>query len=542
MEDREQLQERDRQQVRDQEGGQIQERIREKRKEEGSLLPAGRNLPRFIAEFARRGGNQTMKTVMDSFLSGMDADKLAAVRQGLYDEFIGHEYHSREESLAQGKALRKEVKRSSFARWEVQTGREEVVEMIRADERERIPELTPVRHERMSVSPFTFYRGTALIMAHDLSQRRVTGIDAQLCGDAHISNFGLFASPERRMVFDINDFDETIRGPWEWDLMRLLTSIEICGRDRGFSSRERTLAVQEAVKTYRRAMRGFSQMGNLDVWYAHTDVEELLASRSESLGEKLTGEIRAATAKAMKKDSAKAIRRMTQTVDGKLRIKNNPPYTIPLSEMSAQRFGSQMTMDAFHDAERQYRLSLPLERRALIDQYEIVDIALKTVGVGSVGLRNWIIVLEGRQGGDYLVLQIKQANESALERYVGKSPYLQHGRRVVEGQRAIQTAGDILLGYMRMRGTDGVVRDYYVRQLWDSKGSLDLSTVDPKSLVGIGTMCAWTLAHAHARSGNRHAIAGYLGKSDAFDEAMLTFARSYADQNEADYETYRKML
>ncbi|MEE1228546.1 MAG: DUF2252 domain-containing protein [Lachnospiraceae bacterium] len=498
------------------------------------------DLADFMADFIKNGSNGKMKNIMEAYLGSADPEKLKAIEGGIFDDFVGHKYHSREDSIEIGKSLRKKVKRSSYASWEVKKDRTEIVHMIEEDEKTRIPELIPVRHERMGASAFAFYRGTANIMARDLSEKQVTGIRAQLCGDAHISNFGFFASPERRMVFDINDFDETLRGPWEWDLMRLLTSIEICGRDRGFTEEQREVAVREAAQTYHKAMQDFSEMGNLDVWYARTDVESLLVNRSEALGTALVEQIKAATAKAMKKDSTKAIARMTETVNGFLRIKNNPPYTIPLSELPAEKYGQQSIMEALHAGEKQYRLSLPTERRKLIDQYEIVDMALKTVGVGSVGLRNWIVVLEGRPGGDYLVLQIKQAKESALEAYAGKSPYLVHGRRVVEGQHAIQATGDIFLGWMRMQGTDGVKRDFYVRQLWNSKGSLKLDDIDYESLIGIGSMCAWTLARAHARTGDRHAIASYIGKSDVFDQAMIGFAKAYADQNEYDYEIYKK--
>lgn len=471
---------------------------------------------------------------------GLDAEKLESFGRGVYDEVIGHRYVPREKSRTEGKSLRKQFPRSEQGDWEVKKNRTEGVDLIFEQEKDRLQDLVPVRHERMAASKFAFYRGAAAIMAYDLSKMPRTGITVQACGDAHISNFGMFQSPERNLVFDINDFDETLPGPWEWDLKRLLASVEICGRDRGFSEEERTRAVLSAARTYRQSMRDFSEKGNLEVWYEHLDMGALYNANRKAMGEETAAAVHHAMDKAFSKNSDKAVSRLTETVDGRLRIISNPPLVVPAREM--QQGNREETFRWMQGSRVEYRMSLPRERRSLIDQYQIIDVARKVVGVGSVGTRDWMMVLQGRENGDNLVLQIKEAGESCLERYVGKSSFLEHGHRVVEGQRAIQTAGDILLGWSRMIDENGKVQDYYVRQMWDGKGSVDLAGITPEGLAGTADMCAWVLAHAHAKTGNRHAIAGYLGKGDTFDKAMLRFAQSYADQNEADYEEFLKRI
>lgn len=449
----------------------------------------------------------------------------------------------RGQSLEQGKQLRKTVKRRQLGEWEVKKNREESIRLIFEQEKSRIPDLIPVRHERMSASPFAFYRAAAVIMADDLSGTPKTGIRVQTCGDAHISNFGIFASPERHLVFDINDFDETLPGPWEWDIRRLCTSVEICGRDRGFSEKERERTVRAAADSYRTAMREYSMMGTLDVWYDHMDLEKMSEKNADINApmDFTTSLMQKTMQKAIQKNRDKALDKLTEQVNGHTRIISNPPLIVPFREMSSP---DEMGIDGSRASEflglamKQYRMSLPKERRYLIDQYTVCDAARKVVGVGSVGTRAWIIVMEGDGIHDPLILQVKEADASVFEPYVGKSVYLEHGRRVIEGQRLIQTAGDILTGWVRMPDFDGRVMDYYVRQLWDSKGSLNLEKVSAEELIGYAALCARTLAHAHAKTGNRHEIAAYLGKGDAFSDAMLEFSRAYADQNEIDYRTF----
>ena len=445
-----------------------------------------------------------------------------------------------DEARQNGKMLRKICKRSAHGDWKYARNRDHIIDLLKEQEQTRIQELLPVRHERMSASPFAFYRGAAIIMADDLSRTPGTGIMVQACGDAHIANFGAFASPERRLVFDINDFDETLPGPWEWDIKRLIASIEICGRCRGFSGNERTDAILAAARIYRQAMLRFSETGNMTVWYEHIDLEKLYRVHENELGKQKANTFKKAAVKALSKTSEGAVLKLTEVVDGRIQIRSNPPLIVPLRDIQAYADAQNVkdTEGMINDALRSYRQSLPRERRILIDRYRVVDIARKVVGVGSVGNRAMIVVMEGVSQNDPLVLQVKEAQASVLEKYLGKSTFAEHGRRVIEGQRAIQTAGDILLGWARVQEADGVQRDYYVRQLWDAKGSVNLEKISPDGFSAVASMCAWTLAHAHAKTGDRHGIAGYLGQSDAFEEAMLRFARSYADQNERDFEVF----
>ena len=449
---------------------------------------------------------------------------------------------SADEARQKGKLLRKSCKRTSHGNWQYTKDRDHIIELLKEQERTRIRELIPVRHQRMSASPFAFYRGAAVIMADDLSQTPVTGITVQACGDAHIANFGAFASPERRLVFDINDFDETLPGPWEWDIKRLITSIEICGRHRGFSEKDREDAVLAAARVYRQSMQHFSETGNMSMWYEHIDLERMYRVHEDELGKRKARNIQKTAARTLSKTNEKAFAKLTEVVDGQIRIKSNPPLIVPLRDIQVygDKERAKDTEQIIKDAIRSYRRSLPRERRILFDRYRVVDIARKVVGVGSVGNRALIVVMEGVSENDPLVLQVKEAQASVLENYLGKSIFAEHGRRVIEGQRAIQTASDILLGWASIQEADGVQRDYYVRQLWDSKGSINLDKISIYELSAVASMCAWTLAHAHAKTGDRHEIAGYLGKSDAFDKAMLRFARSYADQNERDFKVFSK--
>ena len=366
------------------------------------------------------------------------------------------------------------------------------------------------------------------------------GIRVQACEDAHLVNFGIFASAERRLVFDINDFDETLPAPWEWDLKRLVTSVEICGRHLGLSEADRLVALRSTVRGYHQAMSRFSKMGNLDVWYAHLDVEELLQEHADYLNNAEKSALAATAGKAIKKTNSRAVEKFTETVDGELRVVSDPPLLILLRDLASYVISQETIVKVLGAYLARYRLTLPRESRSLIDQYTPQDMARKAVGVGSVGMRVWIIVLEGAAPNDSLVLQLKEATSSVLEPYAGQSEFLDHGRRVVEGQRAMQTAGDVLLGWARSPDEKGVMRDYCVRRLRDSKGSVDLERVDAYELSRFGSLCAWTLAHAHARTGDRHAIAGYLGKGAGIDNALCEFAQAYADQNKVDYQLFLK--
>lgn len=440
----------------------------------------------------------------------------------------------------EGKEYRKITSRKSLGTWEVKSNRESAVKLLCEQDKTRIKDLIPVRQQRMSASPFSFFRGSAIIQAKDIASTPGTVFRVQACGDAHISNFGIFASPERRLIFDINDFDETLNAPFEVDIKRLAASIEICGRDRGFSKSQREEAVYDAAALYRKSMREFSEMGNMEVWYMHLDVERFLERRGSTIREENAKLIRDTIEKAMSCDSSRAVKKLTETVDGKLRIKSDPPLVVPIRDMKEKEKKLYDFRFNIKEAFEMYKESLPAERRILIDQYVPVELAHKVVGVGSVGRKAWILVMMGRDSGDPLVLQLKQAEKSVLEDYYGESSYLKCGQRVVEGQRLIQTVGDIMLGWMRLQFPGEESVDYYVRQLYDAKGSFDIEKITPSGYYGLSQMCAWTLSHAHAKTGLRHQMAGYLGKGEAFEEAMVKYASIYADQNEADYEMFLK--
>jgi len=441
------------------------------------------------------------------------------------------------ERAARGRSAREECPRSSHADFELSDGRDPVA-ILEAQAPSRVPELVPVRYGRMLVSPFTFYRGAAAVMAHDLSSSPRAGLQAQLCGDAHLSNVGGYASPERSLVFDLNDFDETLPGPFEWDVKRLAASFEIAGRDRDFSKAQRNRAILNAVRSYREWMRKFAEARNLDVWYAHLDVDTIEQNlRKEQAQDQAAGVAKAA-AKARTKDSLKAFSKLTQNVDGEPRIVSDPPLIVPAADL-AQDAGIRFEYleGVVRELFREYRETLQPDRRHLLEEFRFVDLARKVVGVGSVGTRCWIVLLLGRDGADPLFLQIKEAQASVLEPYLGHSGFENHGERVVAGQRLMQATSDIFLGWVHSNVTlDGAERDFYVRQLWDWKTSVDLDTILPKGLEYYGEVCGFLLARAHARSGDRVAIASYLGKGDAFDQALAEFAVAYADQNERDYD------
>jgi len=385
----------------------------------------------------------------------------------------------------------------------------------------------------MLVSAFTFYRGAAGIMAADLANSPTSGIEVQLCGDAHLENFGAFAASDRQLVFDLNDFDETLPGPWEWDVKRLAASLEVAGRDRGFEEARRRSIVAAASRGYREAMRRLATMRTLDVWYERVNVSSLLEQWHRDAKEKELKRFERNVAKARAKDSLRAFSKLVHDVDGERRIVSDPPLIVPLEELFP---------DLADEADERlrailagYRETLPDDRRRLLDQFEYVHAARKVVGVGSVGTRAFIALLTGRDGQDPLFLQAKEAEASVLEDFAAPSAYPHHGQRVVEGQRLMQAASDLFLGWLSAEGPDGRQRDFYVRQLWDQKGSALVDAMRPAAMAAYGELCGATLARAHARSGDRIAIAAYLGSSDRFDRAMADFAGTYADQNEHDY-------
>jgi uncharacterized protein (DUF2252 family) len=407
------------------------------------------------------------------------------------------------------------------------------VDVLRDEAADRLPELVPVRHGRMLASPFAFFRGAAGVMAADLAETPRTGLDVQLCGDAHLSNFGGFASPERQLVFDINDFDETARGPWEWDVKRLAASIAIAIRELGLKAAARGAVVEAAVRAYRDAMRGFATMRNLDVWHARLDAERSFAEQAARASRQDRRAFRQRVESARAKDHLRAMSKLTEQLDGTTRIVSRPPLIVAIEELLPEADGESVEAE-MRALLRRYRRSLPSQLRHLFDGYRYTHMARKVVGVGSVGTRAWIVLLTGRDGGDPLFLQVKEAGPSVVEAFTGRSTARNQGQRVVEGQRLMQAAGDIFLGWLRA-DRDGVPRDFYVRQLWDWKISADVERMSPSRLTLYATMCGWTLARAHARSGDRIAIAAYLGSGAAFDRAAAAFAEAYADENERDH-------
>jgi uncharacterized protein (DUF2252 family) len=439
------------------------------------------------------------------------------------------------ERIARGRAARAEVPRSSHAAFEPAPRRADPIELLERQAKTRVPELVPVRYGRMLVSPFTFYRGAAAIMAADLAPSARSGLTVQCCGDAHLSNFGVFASPERRLVFDLNDFDETLPGPWEWDVKRLAVSVLIAAQHNGFGLKGQDRVVLDTVEGYRTAMAGFAAMKNLAVWYARLDAELALEQLGPQLQPKAVKRTKKTLAKARTRDSMSAFSKLTLLVDGEARIRAEPPLIVPLDDLVKGRERKDM-VNELHELLRRYRDTLGYERRELIEQFRLVDFARKVVGVGSVGTRAWIVLLLGRDGEDPLFLQMKEAEASVLEEFLGPSMFENHGERVVTGQRLMQASSDIFLGWLRVEeGIDGQSRDFYGRQLKDWKGSAEVEQMVPRGLSAYGRLCAWTLARAHARSGDRVAIASYLGKGSSFDRAILEFSHAYAEQNERDY-------
>jgi uncharacterized protein (DUF2252 family) len=442
------------------------------------------------------------------------------------------------ERAARGKAARAEVPRESHAVFDLPPDRPDPIGLLEQQAKTRVPELVPVRWGRMMVSPFTYYRGAALPMASDLATTPVSGLAVQACGDAHLSNFGLFGSAERRLMFDVNDFDETLPGPWEWDVKRLAASLEVAGRDNGLPAKQRREIIAAAVARYRQAMRQFAAMTNLDVWYAHMDMNELRAELDSQLRARQRKFMDKGLAKARTRDSMEQLSKLTQIVDGGPRIISDPPVVVPIQDLLATEKERLSYQDEITGMIAKYQRTLETDRRYLLQQYEFCDMARKVVGVGSVGTRCWIVLMLGRDDSDPLFLQVKEAEASVLSRYVGASKHANQGQRVVAGQRLMQAAGDIFLGWQHTEaGLDGKARDFYVRQLRDWKFSVEIGILRPEGLQIYAGICGWTLARAHARSGDRIAIAAYLGGSDVFDRAIAQFATAYADQNERDHQS-----
>ena len=442
------------------------------------------------------------------------------------------------DSRARGKRARELAPRSGHGAWEPAAGRSDPVALLEAQAADRVEDLIPIRYGRMLASPFAFYRGAAAVMAADLAKTSSSGITVQACGDAHLANFGGFAAPDRRLIFDINDFDETLPGPWEWDVKRLVASLEVATRDREFGRKQRVLTVQSAAMEYREQMRRLAAMGSLEAWYERVDLELLRDQFAGEVDEESIAMFDKNLAKAKRKTSERAFAKLAREVDGEVRIVSDPPLITPLKELlDASSYDT--AVDEIRRMYAEYRATLPQNLRKLLDRYRLVDIARKVVGVGSVGTRAWIVLLIGRNHGDPLFLQIKEAQRSVLEPHAAKSIYGLQGRRVVEGQRITQAAGDILLGWMSVVDPTEKRRDYYVRQLWDAKGSARLDRMSPRAFAVYARLCGGVLANAHARSGDRVAIASYLGGGDHFDRAMVEFADRYADQNEADYAVLR---
>jgi uncharacterized protein (DUF2252 family) len=438
--------------------------------------------------------------------------------------------------IARGKAARNEVPRAGHAVFEPLSTRADPVKLLERQAKTRVPELVPLRYGRMLVSPFTFYRGAAMIMAHDLGATPRSGLTVQCCGDAHLSNFGVFASPERRLVFDVNDFDETLPGPWEWDVKRLAVSMLIAARDNGFRAKQQERIVLDTVGRYRTAMADFAGMKDLDVWYSNLDIESVLKNYASQFKPKAVKRAQKGLAKARTKDSMTAFSKLTHVVDGKARIVDQSPLIVPIDQLLAGQRRDEM-FDELRQLVRGYRETLEFDRRVLLEQFELTDFARKVVGVGSVGTRAWIALLLGRDGQDPLFLQMKEAEASVLEEFLGPSEFSNHGQRVVVGQRLMQASSDIFLGWLHVdAGLDGKSRDFYGRQLKDWKGSAEIEQMDDKAMAAYGTLCGWTLARAHARSGDRIAIAAYLGKGNSFDRALVEFSKAYAEQNERDYQ------
>jgi uncharacterized protein (DUF2252 family) len=450
-------------------------------------------------------------------------------------------YMTVEERRRHGRNERERVPRSSQASFAPSPTRPDPVDLLEQQAQNRVPELVPIRYGKMAKSPFAFYRGGALIMASDLAGAEHTDMIVQCCGDAHLSNFGVFGTPERRLVFDVNDFDETLPGPWEWDLKRLAASFAVAGRECQFSGKTRRKITFAAGRAYREAMTAFAADGNLDVWYQHLDVDRFLADLRSKIAPAARKRGAKDVSSARSSDNLKAFSKLTALVDGQRRIISDPPVLAPIEELDPGLEADQRRR-TFHYLLQAYGQSLQNDRRRILEQFRLAHLARKVVGVGSVGTRAWILLLVGRDEADPLFLQVKEAQTSVLEPFVARSQFANQGERVVAGQLLMQAASDIFLGWQRVAGFDGEQRDFYIRQLRDWKASARIDRMTPLEMEVYAHLCAWTLARAHARSGDRIAIAAYLGQSRVFDTAIARFAEAYADQNEQDFAALKRAI
>jgi uncharacterized protein (DUF2252 family) len=445
------------------------------------------------------------------------------------------------ERTARGKAERGDVPRRLHGEWRPPSARPDPVSLLEEQSASRVPELVPIRYGRMLASPFAFFRGAAYLMASDLSSSTRTALHVQLCGDAHLSNFGAFAAPDRRLVFGLNDFDETLPGPFEWDLKRLVASFAVAGRERGFDAKTRASIITAVSRAYREDVQALARTHTLDVWYSRVDADEVAKQFEAQASKSETKRLDKDLEKARLRDTLAAFDKLTTEVDGERRIMSAPPLIVPLEELDPSGGANEA-----HAAVRQligsYRRTLPADRRKLLERFRYADAARKVVGVGSVGTEAWIVLMLGSDESDPLFLQAKEADASVLEPFLGKSEFGTHGQRVVEGQRLMQAASDIMLGWLHATGLDGVQRDFYIRQLWDSKGSVDVETMEPDGMAAYGRLCGSALALAHSRSGDPVAIASYLGTGHQLDTSLAAFAETYADQNERDFDALRSAV
>jgi uncharacterized protein (DUF2252 family) len=453
---------------------------------------------------------------------------------GSVDPGQAEEHLGAEQRRLAGKAARTATPRRTHAEYTPRAGRPDPVEVLEEQGELRQPELLPIRYGRMLASPFAFFRGAAAIMAGDLVACPASGFATQICGDAHLANFGLYGSPERHLVFDVNDFDDTATGPWEWDVKRLATSVEIAGRVNGHSVAQRRDSVLATVRSYRESTRAFAGMRHLDLWYQRTDLDDPRTLAGYNLDAQARARAARAVAKARTRQSDRSVAKLTEVRDGRRRIVAAPPLLEPIRALVPEADAAEVE-ERVYGIYREYLRSLPPDRRRLLEQFRYVDVARRVGGVGSVGTRCWVVLLVGRDDSDLLFLQVKEAPPSAVAEYAGDRLHANQGERVVLGQQLMQSVSDILLGWHRSEGLDGVSRDFYVRQLADWKGGAEIESLRPDWLLRYGEMCAWALARGHARSGDRIAIAGYLGAGDTFDRAVATFAAAYAEQNASDY-------
>jgi uncharacterized protein (DUF2252 family) len=447
---------------------------------------------------------------------------------------------SRAERIAAGKAARTKVPLDSHGDFTTDPERDPIGLLLGQAE-SRVPELVPIRHGRMLVSPFAFFRGAALPMAADLGLLPSSGLRVQLCGDAHLANFGAFASPERRLVFDVNDFDETLPGPFEWDVKRLAASLVVAAQDNSYTRKEQRRIALASAASYRQTMLDFANRSIMDVWYTHLNIEDAVKAIRDKIEKQRYRKAEKMLAKARTRDSMQALSKLTTQTDEGRRFLNTPPLLVPVEDV-LNTLDRNAIYDELHSVLRGYRRTLQSDRRHLLEQFRLVQVARKVVGVGSVGTRAWVLLLEAGDGIEPLFLQAKEAQRSVLAEFAGESKYRNQGQRVVAGQHLMQATSDIFLGWQRVKGPDGVERDFYLRQLRDWKFSVPIELMVPTGMEEYAKLCGWTLARAHARSGDRLALAAYLGKSDKFEQAVVRFAQAYAEQNERDYNTLKEAV